>query len=69
VIVAVVAGAGSCTSALPPPLRTGSATAWTKPPGRKAMPVAAPISAVEAKECPSAVSACASGEAMNAAGV
>ncbi len=40
------------TSALPPPRRTGSAAACTVPPGRKAMPVAAPISGVEVKLCP-----------------
>jgi len=37
---------GSSTIALPPPRRTGSAAASTRPSASSSMPVAAPISAV-----------------------
>lgn len=58
---------GFSTSALPPPCRVGSAAACTVPPGRKAMPLAAPISGVEAKVCPwSETSSFASGVFKNA---
>ena len=43
---------GFSTRALPPPRRVGSAAACTVPTGRKAKPVAAPISGVEVKVCP-----------------
>src|SRR6266699_1822630 len=46
--------AGFTTIALPPPRRTGSAAAWKRPPGRNAIPVAAPISSVGVNLWPSA---------------
>src|SRR5204862_5828603 len=42
-------GSGFSTIALPPPRRTGSAAARTRPPDRNSIPVAAPISGVELK--------------------
>src|SRR5262249_45154931 len=45
------------TPAEPPPRRTGSAAASSRPSVRNSMPVAAPISGVEAKRWPSVASA------------
>ena len=62
----VQSGRGT-TTALPPPRRTGSAAASTRPWPRNSSPVAAPISGLVVNFCPYAPAApAATGDARNA---